>query len=104
MDFGNVGGKEVPKIVSWIGNSKEKNPRVIDGKEPLLNEPSGIFGHEVQGKLKGLFIADTSNNCVRYASLNGEVETLKIEGIPDVRKTNECEGGMCVPDFSGIKL
>ena len=46
MDFGNVGGKEVPVIKSWIGNSKEKNPRVVDGKIPLLNEPSGIYGHE----------------------------------------------------------
>lgn len=40
MDFSE---KEMPPVISWIGNSKEKNPRVVDGKEPILNEPNGLW-------------------------------------------------------------
>jgi hypothetical protein len=90
----------VPPVTSWIGTSTEKDPRVVDGKQPILNEPNGLWAYEKKGELLGLFIADTSNNCIRLAKLNGEVETLEIKGIPDVRETNpECKEGYCKPNF-----
>jgi hypothetical protein len=53
-----------------------------------------------QGELKGLFIADTGNNCIRFAKPSGEVETLDIKGIPDVRETAmNCDGGVCEVKF-----
>jgi len=42
MDFSKAGVKNVP-IKNWIGDSEEKNPRVIDGKKPILNEPNGLW-------------------------------------------------------------
>lgn len=30
----------------------------------------------------GLYIADTGNNCVRFASVEGLVETYELDGIP----------------------
>lgn len=43
MDF-STDQQQVP-IKSWIGTSTEKNPRVLDGKEPLLNEPNGLWAY-----------------------------------------------------------
>lgn len=42
MDFSSD-SKSVPPITSWIGSSTEKNPRVVDGKHPILNEPNGLW-------------------------------------------------------------
>lgn len=86
MDFSKKGVQEVP-IISWIGDSKVKNPKVKDGKAPILNEPNGLFAYVKEGEIKGIIFADTGNNCVRIAKLNGEVETFEIKGIPDVRET-----------------
>lgn len=43
MDF-NGEKSEVP-VKSWIGDSQEKNPRVVDGKKPILFEPNGLFAY-----------------------------------------------------------
>lgn len=68
----------------------------MDGKSPLLNEPNGLWAWYSKGEFKGLLIADTGNNCVRLAKMSGEVETLELIGIPDVRETaQECKGGVC---------
>ena len=98
IDFSKP-NKSVP-ITSWIGKSTEKNPKVVDGKEPLLNEPNGVWAYVKQGEFKGIIIADTGNNCIRMAKPNGEVETLELIGIPDVRETaSECKDGVCKVDF-----
>lgn len=94
MDFSKSADK-VP-VTSWVGTSKEKNPSVIDGKEPQLNEPNGLWAYVKKGELKGIVIADTGNNCIRMVKPDGVVETLEILGIPDVRETSSsCEGGVC---------
>eukprot|EP00351_Strombidinopsis_sp_SopsisLIS2011_P002825 CAMPEP_0116888404 /NCGR_PEP_ID=MMETSP0463-20121206/23391_1 /TAXON_ID=181622 /ORGANISM="Strombidinopsis sp, Strain SopsisLIS2011" /LENGTH=220 /DNA_ID=CAMNT_0004553065 /DNA_START=1323 /DNA_END=1982 /DNA_ORIENTATION=+ len=76
--------------VSWIGTSKEKNPHVRDGdkKSALLNEPNGLWAKtNNDGNLVGLYIADTGNDCIRFAKPDGSVETVELHGIPDVRET-----------------
>ena len=99
MDF-SQDSSSVPPIVSWIGDSTEKNPRVVDGKQPILNEPNGLWAWTKKGVLIGILIADTGNNCIRMASLDGHVTTLEITGIPDVRETMaQCEDGVCKPNF-----
>jgi len=53
-----------------------------------------------KGELKGILVADTGSNCIRLAKPNGEVETLEIYGIPDVRETAaECKDGVCEVNF-----
>jgi len=54
-----------------------------------LNEPNGVWAHfdSVSNKFVGLYIADTGNNCIRYANEDGQVTTLDLTGIPDVRTT-----------------
>lgn len=54
--------------------------------------------------MKGILIADTGNNCIRLAHKNGEVETLDIKGIPDVRETaSDCaEKGVCDANFEKL--
>lgn len=45
----------------------------------------------------GIVFTDTGNNCVRMAKLDGEVITLDIKGIPDVRETaSDCKDGACL--------
>ena len=56
MDF-NEEEKEVP-IKSWIGTSKSQNPSVVDGNEPRLNEPNGLWVWYSKGEFKGIVIAD----------------------------------------------
>lgn len=49
---------------------------------------------------KGLYIADTGNDCVRFAHPDGTVETLDLLGVPDVRLTaSDCAGGVCKFEF-----
>ena len=49
---------------------------------------------------EGLYIADTGNDCIRFAHSDGRVQTLEFAGVPDVRLTSsDCEGGLCKPDF-----
>jgi len=99
MDFSQESSK-VPPIVSWIGDSSEKNPKVVDGKKPILNEPNGLWAWTKKGALVGVLIADTGNNCIRLASLDGTVTTLEIKDVPDVRETMKgCEEGVCKPNF-----
>ncbi|CDW76170.1 nhl repeat-containing protein 2-like [Stylonychia lemnae] len=98
MDFSQE-AKNVP-VISWIGTSTEKNPRVVDGKKPILNEPNGLWTVVKGGEFKGILVADTGNNCIRMATLDGEVKTLEFKGIPDVRETiQNCDNGVCVPNF-----
>lgn len=33
------------EIKTWIGNSEIKNPELLDGSKPLLNEPHGLWTH-----------------------------------------------------------
>ena len=101
MDFSKE-SKIVPPVTSWIGTSHEKNPRVVDGKQPLLNEPNGLWALVKGGVLHGIILADTGNNCIRMANLDGSVSTLEIKGIPDVRETiaTACSAeGLCKPTF-----
>lgn len=73
---------------------------MLDGKKPLLNEPNGLWAYIKKGEMKGLFIADTGNNCIRLAKPSGEVETLDIQGIPDIRETAvDCKEGVCEVKF-----
>jgi hypothetical protein len=47
------------------------------------------------GEYKGVYVADTGNDCVRFISPEGHVTTLSLK-IPDVRlMANNCEGGSC---------
>lgn len=49
---------------------------------------------------EGLYIADTGNDCIRFAFPDGRVETLEFFGVPDIRLTSsDCEGGTCKPNF-----
>ena len=91
-------------LTSWLGNSKEKNPRVKDGsgKSALLNEPNGCWAKTdpKSNEFLGLYIADTGNDCIRFANKNGEVTTLELKGVPDVRETaSDCVGGTCKANF-----
>lgn len=66
----------------------------------MLNEPNGCWAKINDGKFLGLYIADTGNDCVRFADPTGLVTTLRLEGIPDVRETaSDCVGGQCKADF-----
>ena len=90
------------ELKNWLGVSNEKNPRVVDGmgSSALLNEPNGCWAKTAGGKFVGLYIADTGNDCVRFADPSGLVSTVKLEGIPDVRETaSDCVGGQCKADF-----
>ena len=50
----------------------------------------------------GLYIADTGNDCIRFAWPDGRVETLELHGVPDVRITaSECRGGLCGVELFG---
>lgn len=66
-----------------------------------LNEPNGCFAKTKvlsDGSIKylGLYIADTGNDCVRFAREDGHVETVELAGVPDVRLTaSECVGRQC---------
>ena len=91
-------------LMSWIGTSKDKNPRVVDGKgaKALLNEPNGCWAKldPTTGVFAGLYIADTGNDCIRLAMPDGSVVTPDFKGIPDVRETSsDCTGGTCAVDF-----
>jgi sugar lactone lactonase YvrE len=91
------------RLESWIGVSDDKNPRVLDGQgmKGLLNEPNGCWANvDSNGKFLGLYIADTGNDCVRFAKPDGALITLELKGIPDVRETaSDCVGGTCKADF-----
>jgi len=76
MDFSNE-ASTIP-VKSWIGTSTEKNPRVVDGKKPILNEPNGLWTVVKGGEIKGILVADTGNNCIRLTTLDGEVKTLDL--------------------------
>jgi len=90
-------------LSNWIGTSKDKDPRVKDGalSKALLNEPNGCWASTSStGEFKGLYIADTGNDCIRFAHPDGTVTTLDLKGVPDVRETaTDCVGGKCVADF-----
>ena len=78
-------------LKNWIGTSKDKNPRVVDGitSAARLNEPNGCWAKvSAEGNFEGLYIADTGNNCVRFAHPDGRIQTLELQGVPDVRSTN----------------
>mmetsp|Transcript_2865 Transcript_2865/g.3911 ORF Transcript_2865/g.3911 Transcript_2865/m.3911 type:complete len:117 (+) Transcript_2865:1279-1629(+) len=87
-------------MVTWLGTSEDKNPRVLDAPltDARLNEPNGCWARtspDSQAFL-GLYIADTGNDCLRFAHPDGRVETLQLHGVPDVRSTAlECAGGVC---------
>ena len=91
-------------LKDWIGNSQERNPRVVDGKgdKGLLNEPNGCWAKtdSETGELLGLYIADTGNNCLRFSDLEGSLKTLELFKIPDVKETaSDCTGGKCEANF-----
>ena len=90
------------KMETWIGDSEDKNPRVLDASltNARLNEPNGCWARtsrDGQANFLGLYIADTGNDCIRFAHADGRVETLELFGIPDVRSTAlaNCSGGVC---------
>jgi hypothetical protein len=84
-------------IETWFGVSTEKNPHVVDGSavNARLNEPNGCWAKlSSTGEFMGLYIADTGNDCIRFANTEGLLTTLKITGIPDVKETaSNCVGG-----------
>lgn len=79
----------------------------MDGTPDLcrLNEPNGCFARVQtsaagEAVFKGLYIADTGSDCVRFAHPDGRVETLDLVGVPDVRLTaSTCVGGQCTGGF-----
>ena len=85
----------------WIGSSTDKNPRVLNGtrRQARLNEPNGCWARTRttphSSTVLGLYIADTGNDCIRYARGDGHVETLELIGVPDVRSTAGCSGDVC---------
>lgn len=96
------------KIESYIGISTVKNPSVIDGTKDKaqLNEPNGLWKDIKDGELRGLYVADTGNNCIRYVEIRkdgrpGEIRTLEITGIPEVKTEVICDAadGTCKPNF-----
>jgi hypothetical protein len=89
-------------LQDWLGVSNDPNPRVVDGvgKDARLNEPNGCWAKIQGGQFVGLYIADTGNDCIRFASPDGSVTTPELKGVPDVRETSsDCVGGQCKPDF-----
>lgn len=86
-------------LKDWIGTSAERNPTVIDGSgdKVRLNEPNGCWTKYKNGKVEGLYVADTGNNCVRFVDNDGNVTTLDFKGIPDAREA--CSEGVCKPVF-----
>ena len=91
-------------LKNWLGTSTDKNPRVEDGVGPeaRLNEPNGCWARiSPSDEFLGLYIADTGNDCIRFAHADGRVETLDLKGIPDVRATASanCSGGVCKVNF-----
>ena len=85
----------------WIGSSSDKKPRVHDGVGggARLNEPNGCWARvSPDGTFLGLYVADTGNDCIRFATPNGQVRTLALQGVPDVRLTArsaDCDDGVC---------
>ena len=97
----NLSSKDT--LTSWLGTSRDKNPRVLDasGSDARLNEPNGCWARtSADGTtFRGLYIADTGNDCIRFAHPDGRVETLELHGIPDVRSTaSDCVTGVCYND------
>lgn len=87
-------------MVTWLGCSEDKNARVQDAShtDARLNEPNGCWAKtSPDGQtFLGLYIADTGNDCIRFAHADGRVETLELIGVPDVRSTAaDCTGGVC---------
>ena len=65
-----------------------------------MNEPSGLCSLIENGEFKGIYIADTGNDCIRFVNSSGILITPQLKGVPDVRETSsDCVGGQCVPDF-----
>ena len=65
-----------PSLNNWLGCSNDKKNRVLDGlgQEARLNEPNGCFSRvSGDGEFLGLYIADTGNNCIRFAHPDGYV-------------------------------
>lgn len=86
------------RMVTWLGDSEDKNARVLDGSltSARLNEPNGCWAKTGSNGFEGLYIADTGNDCIRFAHADGRVETLELTGVPDVRSTAaNCQGGVC---------
>ena len=80
-------------LLDWAGRI-EPNQKVIDGKDGLLNEPSGLWALIQDEIFQGIYVADTGNNCIRFIDSNGVISTPKIDGIPDVRESaSECADG-----------
>lgn len=89
-------------LTNWVGTTHEtgEEPKIVDGPgvSASLNEPNGCWARtSADGQsFLGLYIADTGNDCIRFASPDGRVETLLLQGVPDVRLTSsDCIGGQC---------
>jgi len=86
-------------LANWIGSSTDKNPRVLDGQlaTARLNEPNGCWARVSPDRqtFLGLYIADTGNDCIRFAHADGRVETIELVGVPDVRSTAGCTDNVC---------
>ncbi len=84
-------------LVTWAGTISE-NQKVADGKDGLLNEPSGLWALVINGNFEGLYVADTGNDCIRLISSAGCITTPDLRDIPDVRESaSDCIDGQCVP-------
>ena len=88
---------------NWVGITHDATAKVIDGAVGVacLNEPNGCWAKvDANEEFIGLYIADTGNDCIRFAGADGHVETLTLHGVPDVRLTaSDCIGGQCNPEF-----
>ena len=96
-----AGISQYAPTLDFIGDSQDARVQDGDKAEARLNEPNGCFSKvAADGSFVGLYIADTGNDCIRFACPEGQVETLDLIDVPDVRTTNgDCVGRQCEGNF-----
>jgi hypothetical protein len=57
-------------IKDWVGKIAPIQ-KVIDGPDCLMNEPSGLCSLVEDGEFKGIYVADTGNDCIRFVNSSG---------------------------------
>jgi hypothetical protein len=88
------------EVVSWVGRTT-KTPVLLDGSKNVaeLHEPYGLWVYSKDGITNDcVYLADTSSSCIRRVSMEGDVQTLELIGIPPANVV--CEGDACKPFFA----
>lgn len=59
-----------------------------------MNEPSGLWALIEDDEFRGIYVADTGNDSIRFIDKDGITYTPQFDGVPDVRETaSDCIGG-----------